>query len=76
MGHAPITRPELNVGELARGGCPALRGTNINKKGRNCALAHTSRTVRGNIDQRKVESECIGGRIWISLITDSLYIIL
>ena len=40
----------------------------INKKGRKCALAHTARTVRGDIDQRKVESYCIllGGRIWIS----------
>ena len=27
-----------------------------NKKGRKCALAHTARTVRGDIDQRKVES--------------------
>ena len=25
-------------------------------KGRKCALAHTARTVRGDIDQRKVES--------------------
>ena len=28
----------------------------FNKKGRKCALAHTARTVRGDIDQRKVES--------------------
>ena len=28
----------------------------IHKKGRKCALAHTARTVRGDIDQRKVES--------------------
>ena len=27
-----------------------------NKKGRKCALAHAARTVRGDIDQRKVES--------------------
>ena len=30
--------------------------TTLNKKGRKCALAHTARTVRGDIDQRKVES--------------------
>ena len=48
-------RPRKQEGEYTIPAPPPKKNKN-NKKGRKCALAHTARTVRGDIDQRKVES--------------------